>query len=120
MTVSYQNQKLKRPALPFDDKAPIVPTEYRGCQYREKGMRTAMIRVGVATEARPVRMVQGSMAVDPEAGRLKVSCFLTVEHKPKEQQQYRAHLCYQSRASLCFDWVYLAVVYILELILSST
>lgn len=44
----------------------------------------AMIQVGVATEARAVRMVQGSMAVGPEAGRLKVSCFLTVENQPKE------------------------------------
>lgn len=83
-TVSHQNPKLKRPALPFDDKAPIVPMEDRGCQYREQGIRTAMIQAGVATEARAVRMVQDSTAVDPEAGRLKVSCFLTVEHQPNE------------------------------------
>lgn len=118
-TVSHQNPKLKRPALPFDDKAPIVPMEDRGCQYREQGIRTAMIQAGAATEARAVRMVQDSMAVDPEADRLKVSCFLTVEHQPNEQQQCRVHLCCLSRAGLCFDCVYLAVVYILELIPSS-
>ena len=40
-----------------------------------------MMHIEVVTEARVVRMVQGSMAVDLEAGRSKVSRLLDINQK---------------------------------------
>ena len=85
MTASHQNQSLNHPGLLFVCKAPIVQMEHRDYRCRERGIRTAMIRIEVVTEVRGVRTVQGSMAVDLEAGRSKVSRLL-VGHQPKGQQ----------------------------------
>lgn len=70
---SQQNPRLSHLHPPFDGKAPITQLEERGYRYREQGISTVMIQVGVVTEERVVRTVQGSMAVDQEADRLKVS-----------------------------------------------
>lgn len=91
MTASHQNQSINHPDLLSVGKAPIVQMEHQGYRCRERGIPTAMIHIEVVTEARVVRTVQGSMAVDLEAGRSKVSCLL-VGHQPKGQQQYRVPL----------------------------
>ncbi len=63
---------------------------------------TVTIQVGVVTEVCVVRMVRGSMAVDREVDRLKVSRCLAAGHQSEEQQQYRVHFCYPIGADLCF------------------
>ena len=101
-TTSHQNQTLNHPDLLFVGKAPIVQMERQGYRCRERGIRTAMIHIEVVTEARVVRTVQGSMAVDLEAGRSKVSRFL-VGHQPKGQQQYRVPFSCLFGAGFRFD-----------------
>ena len=76
----------------FDGKALTIQSEDPRYRYRDKGIPTVMIQVGVVTEVPMVRTVQGSMAVDQEADRLKVSCCLPATHQPKEQQKCWVHL----------------------------
>ena len=99
----HQNPKLNHLHPPFDGKAPIVQVKHQGCRYREREIQMAMIQVEVVTEECVVRTVQGSMAVDQEAGRLKVSRWLNVGHQSKEQQQYWVHFCCSFCADLCFE-----------------
>ena len=51
----------------------------------------AMTPVRVVTGARVARMVQGSMAVDPAAGRLKVRRCLTVKHQHECKSTITCH-----------------------------
>ena len=76
-----------------------------------------MIHIEVVTEARVVRTVQGSMAVDLEAGRSKVSRLL-VGHQPKGQQQYRVPFSCLFGAGFGFGWAYWAIEYTLGLTLA--
>lgn len=84
----HQNLKLNHLHPPSDGKAPIVQVEPQGFRYREQEIQTATIQVEVVTEECVVRTVQGSMAVDQEAGRLKVSRCLDAGHQPQQEQQY--------------------------------
>ena len=102
----HQNPKLNHLHPPFDGKAPTIQVEHQGCRYREQEIQTAMIQVEVVTEECVVRTVQGSMAVDPEGGRLKVSRCNNVGHQPKEHQQYWVHFCCPFCAGLCFERAY--------------
>ena len=79
---SQQNPKRNHLHPPFDGKAPTIQLEDWGYRYREKEILTGMKQVEVATEVRMVRTVQGSMAVDQEADRLKVSRCLPAGHQP--------------------------------------
>lgn len=87
----HQNLKLNHLHPLFDDKARIIALEDQGYLSREQGILTAMIQAGVVTELRVVKMVQGSMAVDLEADRSKVSRCLTAGHQLKEQLQHSVY-----------------------------
>ena len=110
-TASHQNQSPNHPDLLFVGKAPIVQMESQGYPCRERGIRTAMIHTEVMAEPRVVRTVQGSMAVDLEAGRSKVSRLL-VEHQPKGQQQFRVLFSCLFGAGFRVDWACWAMLYI--------
>lgn len=86
---SQQKPTLNHLHPPFDGRAPIIQLDDRDSRYPEQEIPTATIQVEVVTEMREVRMVQGSMVVDQEADRLKVSCYLTAVYRPKEEQQDR-------------------------------
>ena len=84
---SQQKPKLNHLYPPFVGKAPIIQLQDRDYPYREQGMPMAMIQAGVVTELCVIRTVQGSMAVDQEADRLKVSRDSHSEYQPEKQQQ---------------------------------
>ena len=92
-----QNLKCNHLHPPFDGKAPIILLDDRGSLCPEHGMPIVMIQVGVVIEVRAVKMVQGSLALDQEADRLKVSRCLSVLHQPKEHQQYSVKFSYPAR-----------------------
>ena len=56
-----------------------------------------MIQVGVVIEVRAVKMVQGSIILDQEADRLKVSRCHSAIREPKELQQYSVDFNYPTR-----------------------
>ena len=82
---SQQSPRLNRLHPPFDGKPPIIWLGDRGYRYLEQGTMTVTIQVGVVTEVCVVRMVRGSMAVDREVDRLKVSRCLAAGHQSEEQ-----------------------------------
>lgn len=104
-TLLPPQQKLKFNHLhpPFDGKAPIILLDDRGYRYPEQGMPIIMIQVEVVTEVRAVKMVQGSLALDQEADRLKVSRCLFALHQPKGHQQYSVKLRYPARIHRCIS-----------------
>lgn len=79
-----QNLKFNHLRPPFDGKAPIILLDDRGYRYPEQGMPIIMIQVGVVIEVRAVKMVQGSLALDQEADRLKVSRCHSALHQTRE------------------------------------
>ena len=81
---SRKSPKLSHLHPPFDGKAPIVQLEHRAYLYREQGLSTNMTQAGVMTEMPAVRTEQGSMALDQEADRLKVSRYRTAGYPSKE------------------------------------